>query len=138
MDACVFEHDMAWKQRGEWMDVPNYIAHHRICNTPCNLLTALLSAMKVKGYSTLTHRLKAELFLKHLGWSDDAINAALIDLKVRSRKKKEEETGEAPPADEDIICRLVPRDSSRLKIKRGCLGYISIIDIINVTSKCIE
>ena len=93
MEVCVFEDTLAWKQSGEWMSVPDYVAHHRICSLPCNVLTSLLKEMKLRGYSTLNHRLKAELLLKHLGWSQDAIEAALSDLKIRTRKKKVDTEG---------------------------------------------
>lgn len=90
MEACTSRDDIAWRQSGDWMNVPNYVASQRICSVPCNLLTALLRAMKISGYSKLTHRLKAELLLKHLGWTADAIEAALVNLKVRTRKKRED------------------------------------------------
>lgn len=88
MDVCVANNDLCWKQRDAWMDLPTFVAHHRIQTLPCNLLTCMLATMKVKGYSKLSHRLKAELFLKHLGWADAAIEAQLANLKVRTRKKK--------------------------------------------------
>lgn len=88
MDVCVANNDLCWKQRDGWMDLPTFVAHHRIQTLPCNLLTSMLATMKVKGYSKLGHRLKAELFLKHLGWSDADIEAQLANLKVRTRKKK--------------------------------------------------
>ncbi len=88
MEACASRDDIAWRQSGDWMEVPQYVASQRICVLPCNLLTALLRAMKISGYSKLTHRLKAELLLKHLGWTAEAIEAALVNLKVRTRKKQ--------------------------------------------------
>eukprot|EP00438_Fugacium_kawagutii_P033690 Skav201146 [mRNA] locus=scaffold2068:98333:104766:+ [translate_table: standard] len=102
VDPVIAGDDLAWQQRGEWLDVPSYVAHHRICALPCSLLTKMLSVMKVRGYSKLTHRLKAELFLKHLGWTDDQIETALADLKVRTRKSKQQGEGEeAQDAAED-------------------------------------
>lgn len=78
---------------------PPNVAEHRICVLPNSLLTKMLSVMKVRGYSKLTHRLKAELFLKHLGWTNEQIDAALVNLKVRTRKKKQQ--GENAPAEDE-------------------------------------
>ena len=49
-----------------------------------------MSAMGLKGIYKLSHPLKVELFLKHLGRSDANIALVLSELKVRTRQKKEE------------------------------------------------
>ena len=95
---------MAWIQSGDWMNLPEYVARFLITELPCNILTTLLSAMGIKGHSKLNHPLKAELFLKHMGRSDEEIKEILENLHVRTRKRKEEqeerarEDGEEPPS----------------------------------------
>lgn len=90
------------------MTLAEFVAAHRLSSLPCNLLSSLLTALGLKGHSKLNHWFKAEFFLKHQGWAPDAIAEALEHLKIRTRKKKEEqenqrqeaeERGEEPPED---------------------------------------
>ena len=77
------------------MSVEEYVARHKICDLPQTLLSTLLNAMGLKGHGSLSHPLKVEFFLKHLGRSEDEIEAILAKLKIRTRKKKEEAEAKA-------------------------------------------
>ena len=88
--AVLGQEHLGWKQDGEWLGLAEYVAAHMVTDLPCNLLTCLMSAMDLKGIYKLSHPLKVELFLKHLGRSDADIALVLSELKVRTRQKKDE------------------------------------------------
>jgi len=85
---------IAWKQDGEWLTLQSYVADHMICDLPCSILSCLLRAMKLTGHQKLSHPLKVEFFLRHMGKSDEEIAVALSLLKVRTRKKQDSEAKE--------------------------------------------
>lgn len=80
---------LGWKQQGGWLSLPQYVAEHTLCTMPASLLTALLRAMGIKNYTKLSHYLKAELFLRHMGYSEQDIKDTLENLVVRERKKQD-------------------------------------------------
>lgn len=91
--------NIAWKQDGDWMSLKAFVASEMLVDLPCNILSALLSHLKLKGHAKLSHFLKAEFFLKHMQWSEEAIAETLARLKVRTRKKKEQQEEEAQQAE---------------------------------------
>lgn len=102
VEVVVSKGEMGWVQTGAWLTLPEYVADHTICKLACNILSQLLSAMKVKGHSQLSHRLKAELFLRHMGKSAEEIESILQHLVIRTRKKKDPDTvGHDDDADAD-------------------------------------
>ena len=97
---------IAWKQDGEWLTLQSYVADHMICDLPCSILSCLLRAMKLTGHNKLSHPLKVEFFLRHMGKSDEEIAIALSLLKVRERKKREaKEEGEQADAEDRLLTR---------------------------------
>ena len=90
--AVLGQEHLGWKQDGEWLCLAEYVAAHMVTDLPCNLLTCLMSAMGLKGIYKLSHPLKVELFLKHLGRSDADIALVLSELKVRTRQKRKKRT----------------------------------------------
>lgn len=100
VEPTISSNKIAWKQSGDWLTLPEFVAEHMIFDLPCNILTRLISEMKLTGHSKLTHPLKVEFFLKHMGKSEEEIATVLAFLKVRTRKK-EEEKKEQEPGEED-------------------------------------
>lgn len=101
VQAQVCGNDIGWRQDGDWMTIPEYIASHRICTLPCSLLSQVLVAMKLKGHWKLSHRLKAEFFLRHLGRSAEEIEEILQNLKIRTRKAKKDDWESLPDEEKE-------------------------------------
>ena len=83
---------LGWNKQGDWMDVPTYIAQHRMLAISKSLLYALCADMKLKGHTKLDHKRRAELFMRHMKCEEEHISNILESLpeKVpRKRRKKE-------------------------------------------------
>jgi len=91
-EACV-DTQLTWKRVGEWMSIPKAIAFFTVEDIPCGLLSALCSRMKLAGHAGLSHKLRAELFMKHMKVPEERIAEVLAKMKTRQRKKKNEEEG---------------------------------------------
>ena len=98
-EAALCADKIAWKQAGSWMQLPQFVADHTICKLPAGLLSKLMTAMSIKGHGKLSHKLKAELFLKTLGKTDQEVEEILADLKVRTRKTKQDAEGDEEDGD---------------------------------------
>lgn len=88
---------LVWKPVGDWMLLTEYVAHHSILRVSASTLTALCSLLKLKGYSKLNHRKKAELYLKHFGVDDELIQALVQQIPEkapRAPKKQGDEEGD--------------------------------------------
>ena len=93
---------LVWKPMGDWMLLTEYVARHSILRVSASTLTALCSLLKLKGYSKMNHRKKAELYLKHFGVDDELIQALVQQIPEkasRASKKQGDEDGE----DEDGV-----------------------------------
>lgn len=88
---------LVWKPVGDWMLLTEYVAHHSILRVSASTLTALCSLLKLKGYSKLNHRKKAELYLKHFGVDDELIQTLVQQIPEkapRAPKKQDDEEGD--------------------------------------------
>lgn len=93
-EATLCAGKIAWKQKGEWMNLPQFVADNTICELPAGLLSKLMTAMSIKGHGKLSHKLKAELFLRTVGKTNEEVEEILADLKVRTRKTKQDAEGD--------------------------------------------
>ena len=85
---------LAWKQKGDWMTLPVFVAEWKLTNMNAATLSQLCKVLKVPGASSLNHRNRCELFLRFLGYSEEHIlcQMALIPEKEpRARKARQTE-----------------------------------------------
>lgn len=82
---------LCWKLAHGWMSLANYIAGYSILDLSAKQLQSLCSKMKLEGHSKLDHRHRVELFLRHMGKSEEYISEVLSMLPERKKKKQKEE-----------------------------------------------
>ena len=87
-EACAQDTQLTWKRVGEWMSIPKAVAFFTIEDIPAGLLSALCARMKLAGHAGLSHKLRAELFMKYMKVPEDRIAEVMAKLKTRQRKKK--------------------------------------------------
>lgn len=84
---------LQWSKSSTWMSITDYICDHGILTITAGLLTSVCSALRLKA-GRLDHVLRAELFLKHFGRSEEWIEEVLEQLRAKQRKRKEKKEKE--------------------------------------------
>lgn len=79
---------LAWRKHEDWMTVLDYIADEGILKIPAALLGKVVAFLKLKG-GRLDHVHLAELFLRHMGRSEEWIQTVVEHLSAKQRKRKE-------------------------------------------------
>ena len=85
---------LCWKRAHGWMSLTNYIASYSILDLSAKQLQSLCGKMKLEGHGKLDHRHRVELFLRHMGKSEDYITEVLSKLPERKKKVKQDEAEE--------------------------------------------
>lgn len=83
---------LCWKRVHGWMSLASYIASYSILELSAKQLQSLCGKMKLEGHARLDHRHRVELFLRHMGKSEDYISEVLSQLPERKRKTKQDES----------------------------------------------
>ena len=90
------DNSMVWNV-AEWMELKDYIADFGMLDITAALLSKVCSALKLAGHSKLSHKNRCELFLKHMGRSDEFIAEILANLpepKKRTPKAEDRSCGQ--------------------------------------------
>ena len=115
---------LAWSKTSEWMEIPDYLADFGVEHLPHNVLSKVCTKMKLAKHSSLDHYHRVDMFLRHMGRSEERIAAALATVQERQRKKKEAKEQEESP----IVNITIPhwKEVETNKTKRHSLQFTEI------------
>lgn len=82
---------LGWKRSSDWMDIPNWLADFGILKTPQAMLSKVCTKLKLRGHTKLDHYHRVELFLHHMGKSEEMIAEILESLPKKKEKAHDQE-----------------------------------------------
>lgn len=87
---------LVWGRDSTWMTLVDWLADFGIFSVAPQMLLGICNKMKLQGCGRLNHPHRVELFLKHLGRSEEWVQHVLENLEPweRKRKKKAEDEDE--------------------------------------------
>ena len=85
-EPCLAHDQLGWKQTSGWMSLAQYIADESLLWLPRTLLSKVCSALGLK-HSRMDYKERVKCFLRHMGKSEQDINATLDELPDQRKKK---------------------------------------------------
>lgn len=90
-EPCLCGPQMGWKMKSDWMPLEKCVCEYKLHIISVALLSSVCQALKLRGYSKLSHPLRCELLLNHCQYDEAFIQEALLLIPDRSKRRKKED-----------------------------------------------